>query len=70
MNTSYLEGAKERIPNIPLLINVVSRRVRQLNQGRTPLVPTTPSMGMADVALQEIIEGKIVVDDEGEVAAE
>ena len=43
MNPNYLEQAKERISNIPLLINVVSRRVRQLNQGHRPMVkPDNP----------------------------
>jgi DNA-directed RNA polymerase subunit omega len=32
-----------------------------LNSGRSPLVPTRPSMGAADIALTEIIEGKIVL---------
>jgi len=30
-----------------------------LNSGRAPLIPTRPSMGAADIALIEIIEGKI-----------
>jgi DNA-directed RNA polymerase subunit omega len=63
MNTSYLEGAKERIPNIPLLINVVSRRVRQLNQGQRPLVkPDTPNMPKMDIVLKEIAEGKLTAE--------
>jgi len=36
MNATYLEKAKERMPNIPLLVNVVSKRVRQLNAGQRP----------------------------------
>ena len=70
MRSDLVQQAQEIYPDPPLLINIVSKRVKQLNQGRTPLVPTTPSMGMADVALMEIIDGKVVVDDEGEVAAE
>jgi DNA-directed RNA polymerase subunit omega len=38
---------------------MVSKRVKQLNSGRSPLIPTRPSMGAADIALTEIIEGKI-----------
>ena len=70
MRSDLVQQAQSIYPDPPLLINIVSKRVRQLNQGRAPLVPTTPSMGMADVALMEIIEGKIVVDEEGEVASE
>jgi DNA-directed RNA polymerase subunit omega len=42
-----------------VLINLVSKRVAQLNQGRSPLIEALPSMGFADIALTEIIEGKI-----------
>jgi len=60
LNPNYLELAKERISNIPLLINVVSRRVRQLNQGNRPLVkPDSPRMPNMDLALKEIAEGKL-----------
>ena len=47
-----------------MLINVVSRRVAQLNNGRAPLVPPTPHMGSANSALTEIIEGKLVYQTE------
>ena len=63
MRSDLVQQAQSIYPDPPLLINIVSKRVRQLNQGRAPLVPTTPSMGMADVALMEIIEGKVVLDD-------
>jgi len=60
VNPNYLELAKERISNVPLLINVVSRRVRQLNQGHRPLVkPDSPQMPNMDIALKEIAEGKL-----------
>jgi DNA-directed RNA polymerase subunit omega len=58
MNIDYLEQAKERVPNIPLLINMVSRRVRQLNAGQRPLIkPDTPSQANLDVALKEVANG-------------
>ena len=60
MNTNYLELAKQKISNIPLLINVVSRRVRQLNQQARPMVKAdTPQMSNMDIALKEIAEGKM-----------
>jgi hypothetical protein len=60
VNQSYLELAKERMPNVPLLINVVSRRVRQLIQGQRPLSkPDHPHMSNMDLALKEIAEGKL-----------
>ena len=61
MNAMYLEKARERMPNIPLLVNVVSKRVRQLNAGHRPLIkPDTPDMDHMDLALKEIAEGKLV----------
>ncbi len=60
MNANYLELAKAKISNIPLLINVVSRRVRQLNTGTRPMVkPDSPQMSNLDIALKEIAEGKL-----------
>ena len=60
MKAELVEQASKIIPEPQLLINVVSRRVAQLNSGRAPLIPTTPHMGNANIALTEIIEGKLV----------
>lgn len=59
MKSELVEKASEVMPDPQVLINMVSRRVKQLNDGRAPLVETVPSMGAADIALTEIIEGKI-----------
>ncbi len=42
-----------------MLVNVISRRVRQLALGHRPLVACLPGTGLADVALLEVIEGKL-----------
>lgn len=58
MNIDYLEAAKAKVPNIPLLINMVSRRVRQLNVGQRPMVkPDNPHQENLDIALKEVAEG-------------
>ena len=63
MDTNYLEGAKERIPNVPMLINLVSRRVKQLNSGHRPLVkPDDMRMPALDIALKEVAEGKLTAE--------
>ena len=63
MNISYLEQAKDRVGNVPLLINMVSRRVRQLNGGQRPLVkPDNAQMQHLDIALKEIAEGKLTAE--------
>lgn len=59
MKSDLVEKASEVMPDPQVLINMVSRRVKQLNDGRAPLIDTVPSMGAADIALTEIIEGKI-----------
>ncbi len=59
MNSTLLTAASKVIPLTELLVNVVSRRVRQLSLGHRPLVETPPGMGLADVALTEIIQGKL-----------
>ena len=63
MRSDLVEKAAEIVPSPPVLINMVSRRVRQLNMGRPPLIRVIERMGQADIALMEIIEGKIVVDE-------
>ena len=63
MRSDLVEKASEIIPEPPRLINLVSARVTQLNMGRTPLVETDHRMGAADIALTEIIEEKIQVDE-------
>ncbi|HMP90031.1 MAG TPA: DNA-directed RNA polymerase subunit omega [Kiritimatiellia bacterium] len=63
MNVSYLEKAKSRISNVPLLINMVSRRVRQLNRGQRPLIkPDYNQQPALDIALKEVAEGKLTAE--------
>lgn len=59
MTTHLLDEASKVIPNPQVLINVVSKRVRQLSQGQRPLVETGPRLDYADTALREIIDGKL-----------
>jgi DNA-directed RNA polymerase subunit omega len=62
MTTQLLLEAAQVIPNQQLLINVVSKRVRQLGLGHRPLVETTPRMSLTDIALKEIIAGKLTYE--------
>jgi DNA-directed RNA polymerase subunit omega len=62
MSSTLLEEALKKIPNQQLLVNVVSKRVRQLSQGHRPMVDSGPRMGFSDIALREIIEGKLVFE--------
>lgn len=67
MKSELVDKAATVITDIPLLINMVSKRVRQLNQGRPALVERKPGMREADIALTEIIEGKIRIAREASV---
>jgi DNA-directed RNA polymerase subunit omega len=59
MTAQLLQEASKVIPNQQLLINVVSKRVRQLGIGHRPLVEATPKTSLTDIALKEIIAGKL-----------
>ncbi|MEO0444483.1 MAG: DNA-directed RNA polymerase subunit omega [Verrucomicrobiota bacterium] len=67
MRSDLVERASEVVPDAPILINMVSQRVRQLNNGRPALVQVMTRMGQADIALHEIIQGKIVLSQDGGV---
>jgi DNA-directed RNA polymerase subunit omega len=62
MSSHLLEEASKIIPNTAVLINLVSKRVRQLNHGQKPMVEVGPRMSTADIALQEIIEGSLTFE--------
>ena len=63
MNAELCKRANEKVGNPNVLVNLVSRRVRQLNSGggglSRPLIANVGNMGAADIALTEIIEEKI-----------
>ena len=62
MTTQLLQEAAQVIPNQQVLINVVSKRVRQLGLGHRPMVEITPRMSLTDIALKEIIAGKLTYE--------
>lgn len=63
MNAELCKKAIEKVGNPNVLINIVSRRVRQLNSGNggacRPLIADATALGAADIALREILEEKI-----------
>lgn len=63
LNAELCKKALEKVGNPNVLINLVSRRVRQLNSGggsvSRPLIADVGNMGAADIALSEIIEEKM-----------
>lgn len=63
LNPDLLNQALEKVEDPNILINLISRRVRQLNAGggptSRPLIDDTVGLGLADIALSEIIEEKM-----------
>ncbi len=62
MNSEIAKKALEKVGNPNVLVNLVSRRVRQLTNsgpGSRPLIADTTGLGAADVAMLEIIEEKL-----------
>ena len=62
MTTQLLNEAAQVIPNQQLLINVVSKRVRQLGLGHRPMVEAGPRASLTHIALKEIIAGKLTFE--------
>lgn len=60
MREEYLRQANKVVKDPNILINIVSRRVHQLqHEGMEPLVDTLEKLDPEDIALREIIEGKL-----------
>lgn len=70
MNYQFLEDAAKVIESKQVLVNVVSRRVRQLSSGVRPHVEVEPRWTFADIALAEIIAGKLKAEPPVVLAAE
>lgn len=59
MQAHLLEKALSVIKSEQILVNIISRRVRQLTNGHRPMIAAEFRMGFADIALTEVIEGHI-----------
>jgi DNA-directed RNA polymerase subunit omega len=59
MRDDYIKLALAKIQDPNILINVVSRRVKQLKRGNRPLVESLEKLTPEDIALREIIDEKI-----------
>jgi DNA-directed RNA polymerase subunit omega len=62
VNSEYIKLALAKVGNPNVLVNIISRRVRQLTSGggnSRPLVDQAGNLGAADIALLEIIEEKM-----------
>ena len=62
MKAELIKAASEVVTNQQILVNMVSRRVRQLCLGHRPLVEYAPGLGHADIALTEIANKKLTFE--------
>ena len=62
MNAELTKKALEKVGNPNILVNLISKRVRQLNSaggtGSRPLVDTA-NLGAGDIALTELVDDKM-----------
>ena len=60
MNAELARKALEKVGNPNILVNLISRRVRQLNSGggasSRPLLADTTGLGAADMSLKELVD--------------
>ena len=59
LREDYLKQAQKIITDPNVLINVVSRRVKQLKYGSRPTVESLEKLSLEDIALLEVIKGKL-----------
>ncbi len=68
MNTILLEKARAKVPSVPILVNLVSKRMRELIAGKRPLVKPLLVDGRPvledrlDTVLREIADGKLIAE--------
>jgi DNA-directed RNA polymerase subunit omega len=62
VNSEYVKNTLAKVGNPNVLVNLISRRVRQLTSGGAnsrPLIEQPGTLGAADIALLELSEGKM-----------
>lgn len=76
MNSELLKKAHEKIPSTPVLVNLISKRERELINGAKPLVNPSSllteddrrknrsalDVDKCDIALAEVAEGKLIAE--------
>ena len=61
MNIAMLKEAHKRVPSVPVLVNLISKRTKQLIDGEKPLVrPLSSDEDKVDIALREVAGGLLI----------
>jgi DNA-directed RNA polymerase subunit K/omega len=58
-----LRKVREKIPEKYMLINLVSKRMHQLQQGKESMIENTGNLSTLDIVFKEILESKLKVKD-------
>jgi len=70
LNVELLNQARDRVQSVPVLVNMISKRVRQINSGFRPMVkPERRDEEVVDLVLREIVEGKLTAEIDFSAAA-
>ena len=64
MRDDYLQAAQKIVKDPNILVNIVSKRVKQLKYGSMPMVESLEKLTPEDIALKEIIEGALTYSTE------
>jgi DNA-directed RNA polymerase omega subunit len=56
---ALLSAALRRVQSRFLLVNLITKRIRELKDGLPSLIPRGNNLSVEEIALQEIAEGKI-----------
>jgi DNA-directed RNA polymerase subunit omega len=56
---ALLSTALRKVQSRFLLVNLLTKRIRELKDGNTPLIPRGNNLSFEEIALREIAEGKI-----------
>jgi DNA-directed RNA polymerase subunit omega len=59
MKQTLVQDALKVVQSPQVLVNIISKRVRQLGQGFRPLVAYDPKLTFMDIALKEVADGKL-----------
>ena len=63
MNNELLKRAHEKIQSTPVLVNLISKRERELINGAKPLIrPESLDEDKCDIALKEVAEGHLIAE--------
>jgi DNA-directed RNA polymerase subunit omega len=62
MRNVFVQEALKKVDSPQILVNIISKRVRQLGQGFRPLVPVDPRWTFMDIALKEVGDGKLTFE--------